>query len=43
MLAAGYAEPLYVERRRTAAYDVYVRNVRLVGRSLTNFFLTVVF
>ena len=43
MLAAGYAEPLYVERRRTAAYDVYVRNVRLVGRSITNFFLTVVF
>ena len=37
MLAAGYAEPLYVERRRTAVYDVYVRNVRLVGRSLTNF------
>ena len=39
----GDAEPLCVERRRTAAYDVYVRNVRLVGRSLTNFFLTVVF
>ena len=37
LLAVGYAEPLYVDRRRTAAYDVYVRNVRLVGRSLTNF------
>ena len=43
LLAVGYAEPLCVERRRTAAYDVYVRNVRLVGRSLTNFFLAVVF